>query len=77
MGGICAGAADLENSSPFHANGSLEEAVCFAQCGRVPASVRNTDYEHRNMLVGAKLIYSGTKSAQWPFQWKKRTCKYV
>ena len=21
-GGICAGAADLENSSPFHANGS-------------------------------------------------------
>lgn len=38
-GGICAGAADLENSSPFHANGSLEEAVCFAKCGCVPASV--------------------------------------
>ena len=38
-GGICAGAADLVNSSPFHANGSLEEAACFAKYGRVPASV--------------------------------------
>ena len=31
-GGICAGAADLVNSSPFHANGSLEEAEWLMCC---------------------------------------------
>lgn len=33
------GAAELGSSSLFPQDCSLEEAVCFAKCGRVPVSV--------------------------------------